>query len=78
VVLDGRYAASGDGLRITSNGNVIKGLQIIRFPDDGVEITDGAKHNVIGGDWMVDGAPHGELLPIPPRLRLLSGSFTCL
>ena len=61
VVLDGRYTSSGsDGLRITSDGNVIKGLQIIRFPDDGVEITDGAKHNTIGGDWTVGSAPHGE------------------
>ena len=60
VVLDGRYATGANGFHITSDGNVIKGLQIIRFPGDGVEITDGAKHNTIGGDWTVGGAPHGE------------------
>jgi len=60
VVLDGRYVASGDGFRITSGGNTIKGLQIIRFPDDGVEITNGASNNTIGGDWTVGSAPHGE------------------
>jgi hypothetical protein len=60
VVLDGQYLSSGDGLHITSDGNTIKGLQIIRFPDDGVEISGGAKSNTIGGDWTVGSAPHGE------------------
>ena len=61
VALDGRHTPSGtDGFHITSDGNTIKGLQIIRFPDDGVEITDGAKNNTIGGDWTVGSAPHGE------------------
>ena len=60
MVLDGRYVDSGDGFHITSDGNVIKGLQIIRFPDDGVEITNGAKNNTIGGDWTVGNGPHGE------------------
>jgi parallel beta-helix repeat protein len=60
VILDGRYVPSGDGIRITSSGNTIKGLQIVRFPDDGIEITNGAKNNTIGGDWTVGSAPRGE------------------
>ena len=35
------------GLRITSDGNRIKGLQIVNFPGDGIEINGRA--NVIGG-----------------------------
>ncbi|MGB0386672.1 MAG: C13 family peptidase [Ardenticatenaceae bacterium] len=61
VVLDGRDIPSySDGLRITSDGNVIKGLQIINFSGDGVEISNGAKNNLIGGNFQVGSAPHGE------------------
>jgi PKD repeat protein/photosystem II stability/assembly factor-like uncharacterized protein len=59
VVLDGRYTAGASGLRITSNDNVVKGLQIVRFPGNGVEVANGAR-NTIGGDWTVGSAPHGE------------------
>ena len=61
VVLDGQYIAEyADGFRITSNGNMIKGLTIINFPGNGITISDGASHNVIGGDFTVGSAPHGE------------------
>jgi parallel beta-helix repeat protein len=60
VVLDGQYLSSGDGFHITSDGNTIRGLHIINFPNDGVEITNGAQYNTIGGDWTVGSAPHGE------------------
>ena len=50
VILDGGGLGSGDGFHITSNENVIKGLQILYFPDNGVQIDSGASHNTIGGD----------------------------
>ena len=61
VVLDGQQlSADSDGLHIASDSNVVKGLKIINFPNNGIEITGGAKYNRIGGDWMVGDAPHGE------------------
>ena len=61
VILDGRWITSGaSGLRILSNGNTIKGLQIIRFPGSGIEITGGAKNNKIGGVGQMGGTPRGE------------------
>lgn len=61
VILDGRYTPTwADGITIKSDGNVIKGLQIMRFPSDAIELTNGAKFNVIGGDWQVGAASHGE------------------
>jgi hypothetical protein len=67
VILDGskidssRYGNT-PGLRITSTAtnNVIKGLQIVRFPGNGIEITGGAKNNRIGGNWQTGSAPRGE------------------
>jgi len=51
VVLDGSQLgdAEGSGLRILSDGNVILGLQIFKFPTDGIAILDGASQNTIGG-----------------------------
>lgn len=61
VILDGRYApAYSKGLVIRSNGNVIKGLQIVGFPDDAIEITGDASFNTIGGDTRLGSAPNGE------------------
>lgn len=61
VILDGRYAPGySDGLLIRSDHNVIKGLQIIGFPDDAIELSGGASNNLIGGDWRVGRAPRGE------------------
>jgi hypothetical protein len=55
VVLDGSHLSSGHGLHITSNCNVIKGLQILYFPNDGVSIY-GASDNLIGGRNATPGA----------------------
>jgi len=52
VIIDGSSVSDGDGLRITSDSNTIKGLQIIRFPNDGVEITNGAKYNAVSGNYI--------------------------
>ncbi len=61
VVLDGRYTPGvTDGLRIRSDNNTIKGLQIVRFPGDGIELTGSASGNRIGGNWQAGSAPRGE------------------
>ena len=64
VILDGRYTPPyTDGFVIRSSHNVIKGLQIIHFTDDGIDINGDlgeASYNQIGGDWRVGAAPRGE------------------
>ncbi len=61
VVLDGRFTPPATiGLRLTSSYNTIKGMQIVRFPAHGIEINGNAQFNLLGGDWTVGSAPHGE------------------
>ena len=49
VILSGSALAGDEnGLHIPSDGNVVKGLQILGFPQDGIEIFE-ARDNVIGG-----------------------------
>jgi parallel beta-helix repeat protein len=56
VILDGSALGSGHGLQISSDGNTVKGLQILYFPDNGILIDGGASGNVIGG---VNATPGG-------------------
>ncbi|MFQ5575981.1 MAG: beta strand repeat-containing protein, partial [Anaerolineae bacterium] len=51
VILDGSGTPSGTvGLQINGAiGVVIKGLQVLNFPNVGINITNGAKYNLIGG-----------------------------
>jgi len=51
VILDGNSTPGGtDGLVVDSASNVvIKGLQILYFPQNGVTLRNGATHNTIGG-----------------------------
>jgi hypothetical protein len=61
VILDGGDLPDGaSGLVITSDGNVIKGLQILRFPENGVIISGGARNNIIGGDRLEGSGLMGE------------------
>jgi hypothetical protein len=55
VILDGSGLSSGAGLHITSDGNTIKRLQILYFPEDGVRISGGAGYNLIGGSTATEG-----------------------
>lgn len=49
VVLDGNSVAGwAAGLRVTSNGNAIKGLRMVGFCD-GIVIEGGAQNNTVGG-----------------------------
>ena len=59
VILDGSGLSGGSsGLTIEKDGNVIRGLQILRFPGDGVSIAGGG--NTIGGDRTVGSGPLGQ------------------
>jgi parallel beta-helix repeat protein len=61
VILDGSNTpANTNGIQIASDGNVICGLQIVRFPGNGVAIAHGAKRNVIGGDRTIGTGPMGQ------------------
>jgi hypothetical protein len=61
VILDGTATPAGSsGLLIESDGNVIKGLQVIGFPAVGISISGEATHNQIGGSRLQGGGPLGE------------------
>ncbi|MGD2253329.1 MAG: hypothetical protein PVF70_10495 [Anaerolineales bacterium] len=63
VILDGNDLPPGDltaGLRIVSSGNVVRGLRVLRFPGDGINLADGAQDNIIGGDRTVGAGPTGQ------------------
>ncbi len=69
VILDGaNLNAAGNGLEVVSNGNIVRGLQIIRFPENGVSIP--GHDNVIGGDRSLGAGPTGQG-------NVLSGNAGC-
>jgi len=63
VVLDGSKITSPDsqrGLSISSDNNIVRGLQIVGFSDAGIGLYGGAEYNVIGGDRSVGDGPLGQ------------------
>ena len=59
VILDGSAAPPGTpGLRLNSSGNRVMGLQILRFPGDGIQIS--GAWNIIGGDRGTGTGPLGQ------------------
>ena len=62
VILDGSSMPEGttDGFYIISDGNVIRGLQIIGFPANAITLAEGASGNVIGGDRSIGVGPTGQ------------------
>jgi hypothetical protein len=62
VILDGsELSGSGDGLHIDGADQVtIHGLQVIGFPDDGIELANAASNAVIGGNRNVGNGPLGQ------------------
>jgi len=62
VILDGSVIPEGNtrGLEIPSDGNMIRGLQIVNFTVSGIQIVGGAQHNVIGGDRTIGSSPLGQ------------------
>lgn len=60
VILDGSATPKGThGVLITSDHNVVKGLQITAFPGAGIGIA-GASYNIIGGDQKRGNGQTGE------------------
>ncbi len=60
VILDGRLVAGEPvGFRIGSDGNVLRGLQVVGFRY-GVLITEGSKYNQIGGNRLEGSGPVGR------------------
>ena len=60
VILDGSMLTDGNGLVLTSERNVIRGLQIINFPLNGILLSEDAYENVIGGDRSIGSGPTGQ------------------
>lgn len=60
VILDGSELAGAGavGLVIGSDGNTVRGLRIVNFATDGMDI--GGKNNTIGGDRGVGAGPLGQ------------------
>jgi hypothetical protein len=48
-----------NGILITSNNNVIRGLQIFGF-SNGIALVDGAQNNIIGGEHAIGSNPFGQ------------------
>jgi hypothetical protein len=56
VILDGSGLGDGNGLEIDgASGVVIKGLQIINFPESGIYFNENATNNTIGGENATPG-----------------------
>jgi len=49
-----------NGLSIRSDGNVVRGLQIIGFPQACIALYGGARNNVVGGDRSIGVGPLGQ------------------
>ncbi|NMB61598.1 MAG: hypothetical protein GYA18_04575 [Chloroflexi bacterium] len=58
VIVDGSQLESGTGLEFYTSNSVIKGLQIINFPENGIRIN--GDNNQIGGNRLVGEGPLGE------------------
>jgi parallel beta-helix repeat protein len=61
VILDGSSVTVWvNGLEITSDGNIIRGLQVLNFPAAAVSLSGGAQNNLIGGDPALGLGPLGQ------------------
>ncbi|HET9590336.1 MAG TPA: NosD domain-containing protein, partial [Anaerolineales bacterium] len=48
------------GIVISSDHNILRGLQIVGFSDAGVALSPGSQHNLIGGDRNIGDGPLGQ------------------
>jgi hypothetical protein len=61
VILDGSRLTDGAGLLIHgADGVVVRGLQIVNFPESGIVLDGGASLITIGGDRSIGKAPLGQ------------------
>lgn len=58
VILDGSKLKDGSGLRIYSFYNRIMGLQIVHFPQHGIDLQGG--DSIVGGDRTIGTGPMGQ------------------
>ena len=77
VILDGSGGPAGSvGLFITSNGSIIKELQIINFPGDGIVINSGAKDNSIEKNIISGNGQHGTRIEgIDTKNNVIIGNY---
>ncbi len=68
VILDGSKLESGNGLRIYSFYNRIMGLQVVHFPQQGIDLQGG--NSIVGGNRNEGSGPMGQG-------NLLSGNGLC-
>ena len=55
VILNGSRLGGGNAFNIVSDGNAIRGLQILSFPDQAINFMWRSQHNVIGGSNATPG-----------------------
>jgi len=61
VILNGSGLSTGSGLVVNgADGVIIRGLQILGFPWDGIDLIGGATNTIIGGDRSIGLAPLGQ------------------
>ncbi|HLD92791.1 MAG TPA: cytochrome c peroxidase, partial [Anaerolineales bacterium] len=63
VILDGSHITTPEfvhGIVISSDNNIIRGLQIVGFSDAGIALVDGAQYNIIGGDPSIGNRRFGQ------------------
>ncbi len=60
VILNGSSLSTGSGITIMSNDNVVQGMQILFFPEHGIQIRDSSNRNRIGGDRQSGAGPVGQ------------------
>lgn len=73
VILDGSAIQEADfnALMISSNGNVVRGIQIVNFTGNGITLFGGARDNTIGGDDGIGSGPTGQA-------NMISGTFRAI
>ncbi|MCH8070011.1 MAG: right-handed parallel beta-helix repeat-containing protein [Candidatus Marinimicrobia bacterium] len=62
VIIDGSMITTPEayGFSISSNNNIIRGLQILYFSQAGIGLSGGAQYNTIGGDQNIGEGPLGQ------------------
>lgn len=63
VIMDGSSITTQEfvhGIVISSDHNIIRGLQIVGFTDAGIALSPGCQYNIIGGDRNIGDGPLGQ------------------
>ena len=63
VILDGSQIPADSwipGIEIVSDGNIVRGLQVVHFTGTGIVVAGHGKNNMIGGDRNIGAGPTGQ------------------